>query len=41
MNAKSKFQSNEPLKAVHEALIELYLDVKVRSNEEIVNLSDE
>lgn len=27
--------------AVHRALIDLYLDVKVRSNEEIVGLNDD
>ncbi|CDW72573.1 UNKNOWN [Stylonychia lemnae] len=37
----NKFENNQALMEVHNSLIELYLDVKVRSNEEIVNLNDD
>jgi hypothetical protein len=37
----NKLTNNKDLTEVHQALIDLYLDVKVRSNEEIVNLNDD
>jgi vacuolar-type H+-ATPase subunit I/STV1 len=38
---QSMYEESSKLNEVHQALIELYLDVKVRSNDEILALNDE